>query len=398
MKDTVIEIYNTDMTMAGVLPGFTSLSWTTCFREPGAFELYTTYTDDVRDFLRVNNFLARSDSNRVGQIKKIELSRDADGNRTAHITGKDSLCLLDQRIIYHTIMFSGDIVGFIKQIINDNVISPSSSVRQIDLFESISGSNIGINVRAQVRWSNVMNKVRELCVQAGVGIRSVRGTTGFVLEIYPQKDRTSEQSTNAQLIFSDGLENLAAWNYSQDYDLYRNFAYVAGEAVGKSVASSSTVIGERLILDDATYSLGKRTTETVGNNLKGINRYELYVDARNLQSEADDGTTISDPEYRDMLQQAGFEALDSTQIAYTFDAETVNGIVYNYPDDFELGDVATIDTGTVKAEAVISAVTEIYDSTGYSVFPTLELLAIRFILATEAWDDIIAENGNEIIT
>ena len=398
MKEITIEIYDLEMKLVGVLPGFTSLTWTSAFREPGTFELYTIYTDEIKDFLNVNYFLSRSDSNLVGQIKKIELSRDQDGKRIAHLTGRDSLGLLDQRIIYHTITYTGDIVGFIKQIINDNAISPSSSVRQIPLFESISGSNIGINVRAQVRWNNVMEKVKELCVQAGVGIRSVRGTTGFVLEIYPQLNRTADQSANTQLIFSDGLENLAAWNYSQDYELYRNFAYIAGEATGKALSNSSVVIGERLIMGDAAYMIGNRVTETIGNNLKGINRYELYVDARNLQSETEDGTTISSSEYRDMLQQAGFEALEDTQIAYTFDAESVNGIVYNYPEDFALGDVATIDTGTVKAEAVISAVTEIFDSTGYSVFPTFELLAIRFVLATEALDDIIAENGNEIIT
>lgn len=373
MKDTVLEIYDTELNFLDVLPGFSTLTWMTSFQEAGSFDLTLSYTPEVADLLRVNNFIMRSDDDHICQIKRVEISRDVQGNRVAHVTGFDAVKILEQRIVYHTTTHTGDIVTFVKKIVNENVIT--SGVRGIPIFTQITGSNCGISVTGQVRWDNVYEKVKELLMQAQLGLKAVRVSGGIEIRILPQRDRTIFQSVNDQLIFSDGIGDLSAWNFVQDYDSYKNFAYIAGEADGK-----------------------QRVTVTIGDKLQGLGRYELYVDARDIQSETESGTPIAQNTYLMMLKQRGFDELAETQITYEFNSETINGVVYSYPEDYQLGDVATVDTGVVNADARISSITEIFDSTGYSVFPTLEIIGLRFVLATEDGADLLTEDGNELTT
>lgn len=366
-KNIILEVYDENLNFVGLINDFVSLVWTSRFYEAGEFDLYAEYK--YYNLLQANFFIMRNDTSEVMQIKTVELSRDADGGMLAHITGKGALEYLSQRIIYHTITFSGDPVNYIKQIINDNVISPASSSRRLQLFNSITGTTLGRTIKAQVRWDNVLDKVVELLKQFRLGARVILANGGFRIQIYKSVDRTIYQTARDRLIFSEGIGNIAAWNFSQDYSAYKNMAYIAGEGEGK-----------------------KRKIATIGSEFTHEDRYELYVDARDLSTDEGD-TTISDDDYTEMLEQRGSESLAEASAAYEFNVEVV-------PDStrYVLGEIATIDVDVITADGLISEITETFDENGFASFPSFDITEIRFVLATESSLDIITEDGYEIVT
>jgi hypothetical protein len=127
----------------------------------------------------------------------------------------------------------------------------------------------------------------------------------------------------------------------------KSVAYVAGEGEG----------AERKVI-------------VSGDNASpGFLRRELYVDARDLQSEVpnDDGTTtkISDEDYRDILNDRGGEKLAECDITESFEAKmrVVGDVQYKYGIDYFKGDKVLIqDTELgIQVVATISEISENYD-------------------------------------
>ena len=386
----VLEFYDKNFNPLGQVSSFESLTWVSRFQSAGEFELTTYFDENQFPMMRTNNFIMRNDSNQVYQIKRVELSRDDQGNFIAHISGKDILNVLSQRIIYDPINYSGDASGLIRRIIEENVTNAALSPRNISQFTSLTVPTVGQTIRAQASWDTVQDKLIELLSQFNLGIRAEKTEDGVGIVVYKQKDRTIFQTANTALAFSDYAGNMSAWNFSQDYEQFKNFAYIAGEISETNVSVSNNGSGMTLNLVKGQKT---RTIKTIGDRVAGLDRYEMYVDARDIQSDTTTGQTA----YGEMLLQRGYEALAENQITYEMYAEAIQDL--KYPTDYNLGDVATIDTSIVMADARISEVTEIFDSNGYSAFPTFEILAFHFNLSTESYVDLIDQSGEyEILT
>lgn len=78
-------------------------------------------------------------------------------------------------------------------------------------------------------------------------------------------------------------------------------------------------------------------------NPTGLNRRELFIDARDLQSNADPDKPLTPEEYLALLSLRGLEKMAEHQLAESFSAEvrTYNP-TYQYGVDFFLGDTITL--------------------------------------------------------
>ena len=104
----------------------------------------------------------------------------------------------------------------------------------------------------QVSYKNVGEKVREYCLKFGWGYRVILYNGILYFSLYKGTDRT------ASVIFSDNYENLIATKYLEDDTNMGNVALVAGE--GQGSARSRNVSGYE----------------------QSVNRYEVYVDAKDI--------------------------------------------------------------------------------------------------------------------
>ena len=109
---------------------------------------------------------------------------------------------------------------------------------------------------------------------------------------------------------------------------------------------------------------------------EGYWRRELYVDARDLQTEAkEEGEEdLTEEEYKELVTQRAKEKLAEVPMVYEFDGEVRNdaNTMFIYGRDYNMADAVTIydeDLG-IQANANVTEVTVSQDQNGYSVVPS----------------------------
>lgn len=86
----------------------------------------------------------------------------------------------------------------------------------------------------------------------------------------------------------------------------------------------------------------KTTTATCPSGAgKGLNRREMYTDARDISS-AVDNHTLTDSEYNAQLVQRGLENLTNNVPTKSFEGKVETTRMYRYGEDFFMGDVVQI--------------------------------------------------------
>jgi hypothetical protein len=188
----------------------------------------------------------------------------------------------------------------------------------------------------------------------------------FVFEIKRGKDRTKGNvEGNKTVLFSQDLKNIIKSEYTLNTEDYRNIALVAGESPDGDDAETNR--RTLIVLSD----------EDSGEP-SGYNRRELYVDARDLQSESEDDegntTTISDEEYNAKLKTRGLEKLGDCLEVESYEGEIRNDVdtTFHYNQYYYLGDnVDIIDKNlNLRIQAIVTGVTITQENGDYTVDPS----------------------------
>ena len=253
-----VYVLNRNLETIGIIDSYKSLIWASRYRTVGDCELYVPATTENLTMLKKNNFLMRIDNNMICQIKKIELDTDSEEGNYLIVTGYDVKQWLDQRVIWGTMNVDGNVENFIRSMVDKALGNAGLYARQI---VNLNGSRIfylgtaagftEVNTE-QASYKNIGEKVRDYCLKYGWGYRVVLSNNLLYFQLYKGTDRTSS------VIFSDAYENLATTKYIEDETNMGNVALVAGE--GSGAARSRNVSG---------YA-------------EGIDRYEIYVDAKDI--------------------------------------------------------------------------------------------------------------------
>lgn len=91
----------------------------------------------------------------------------------------------------------------------------------------------------------------------------------------------------------------------------------------------------------------------------GLARRELYIDARDLQSDSDPDRPLTQEEYAAVLTTRGREKLAENQLVRSFSAVVRSyDPTYTYGEDYQLGDTITVtdDRLGVSADAVVRGI------------------------------------------
>lgn len=338
-------VFDSSITPLGVIDVVTGLTWLEKFSDAGNFELWCPLNDQNAELLKEDNLLWTGGES-AGVIEFKELTSDEEGTKTIHIKGRLAESYLDYRTIYPTVIMTGKLSSILRRHVNNNLINPTDTDRKIPLIELASDQvEYGPSISYQKTGDTVLLEVSKLCEANSLGFRLqfLPKQTKFVFRVYKGTDRTLEQSNVTPVLFSSELDDILESSYSHNTSEVRNFAYVAGEDSGKA-----------------------RKIQTVGSST-GLSRRELFVDARDLQSEKD-GTAIPESEYASMLTERGKTSLedykDIEEFSATLRAFGVTG--YEYGTDFFLGDTVTVYDNElkVKTNAVVTEVAKTYDTDG----------------------------------
>lgn len=253
-----IYVLDKNLDVVDVIDTYKSCIWANRYSKLGDCEIYLPSTPKMLSVLVEGNYLVRQNDDMVCRIKKIELTTNAENGDYLIITGKDTKDLCDQRIVWDIMTCDGILETFIRQMVTDTMISPTDSARTM-LKENASplvalGSAAGFAevLSEQVSYKNVGEKIREYCTKYGWGYKMVLNGSILNFLLYKGTDRSNT------VFFSDDYENLDTTTYTEDATHLGNVALVGGE-------------GE-----------GSERSRNVSGNGEGTDRYEIFVDAKDI--------------------------------------------------------------------------------------------------------------------
>lgn len=332
-----------DFELVGEISDYSSLSFENNYHKVGSFEItlnrYTKYADE----LQIGSLIVIGlDQNKVGVISHKEIQLDEEGKLSENweIRGDTIGTFLSRRI---TIPPNGayqrltsNVESIMKAYVEANCID--TGARTIPDLVIAPNQNKGPNTFDQTRFKNLAEELERLSVFSGLGWRVSLDYTGqkFVFDVYEGTDRTAGQTEVPPVIFSTRFANVSVAEYMLSTFDFKNVAYVGGQGEG----------AERRIV--------------VTGQGEGLNRYEIFVDARDVEEEEDEiPIPVNIIEQR--LTDRGQQRLAEQDTEEYFAAEIIDRKGFEYEKDWFVGDIVTVrvDSWGIESDFRVVSVEEV---------------------------------------
>lgn len=320
-----------------------SVIWTIRYYDVGDFELYLGAATDRIELLQIGYYVMRTDDEHIGVIEDIKIEYSEENGEYLKVVGRFAESLLERRIVWKQTRLSGTAENGLRNLVNTNVINPDAAERKIPFISLGNVKGFTERLDAQYTGDNLLEINKNVSKNTHTGFKFVFTGKGFSYELYKGVDRSYNQKENTFVVFSDEYDNLLSSNYEHVTSTKKNVVLVAGEGEGTA-----------------------RRRVSVGNE-EGLERYELYVDARNISS---NNGAIGETEYLAALEEKGLESL--VTITQAFTGEVDLALNYIFKKDFNIGDIVTIENKKwgIYINSRIIEIIESSDENGYKITPT----------------------------
>ncbi|AVP66025.1 hypothetical protein C3B64_17970 [Clostridium botulinum] len=363
-----IYIFNRDLELKGILDTFTSLRWVRKFNISGEFELHCALDSNTLELLKRENIIYKKDDVEAGYIETRQLKIGEDGQEYLEIKGKFLTNYLDRRISWDRVSFSSKAEELMRKLVLENAINPININRKIPNLILGDLKGFSEDIKYSNSFGNIIEQLENISNTNNLGYRNLLNIKSrkILFDVYKGVDRTINNGSIAPCIFSRDFENILEQEYMDSLNNYKNTCMIAGAGEGKDRKITSIEQGQ------------------------GLDRYELYVDARDIQDTEtikvmvtdydDEGNVTGEHEedqeveipwerYRPLLIQRGKEKLEECQEVQTFDSK-INTLGNNkYKRDYDLGDIVTVvdKNWGIRIDTRITEIEEVYEEKGLEV-------------------------------
>lgn len=262
------------------------------------------------------------------------------------VKGVSFFGLLNQRIIWENYSNNARPELIARDLLLRHVITPTDISRKIAQISVSDDINLTPN---GILYQNSYGMIRE-------AIESLAQTYEFGFK----EEYVDPYIPHSKITFMNGRDLSDSVEFTTDSENVLNESYEASDFDERNVA---------LVAGEGEGSV--RTLVTVGSGT-GLNRKELYVDARDLQSEKEDDTQMTAAEYNQALIERGRLKLTDQQAILILDGDIdVRNQLYEYKVDYDLGDTVRRSSPTFNLaySAQITEIQEIYEN-GLQIVPT----------------------------
>lgn len=348
----IFKVDNTTFELVGEVNNFSSLMWCDKYNGYASFEIWAPITDENAELIKKGYFVwCGGDTAGIIEIVKSEM--DEDGNKTFNIKGRTLEAILTTRIIWGTYTASNKNVSTIMyEIVRNNCINNSQTNRNIPYLECAEDKFLGDKISLQKTGDEVYDAITDVASSADLGYNFLfrPKEQKIIFEVVEGVDRTVQITTaeGSEVVeFSTDLEDILSSSYYSNNQDEKNVAFIQGE--GEGADRVSMVSGD--------------------NNLIGFDRKELYVDARDLQSNGTDENghpiELTPNQYKTVLLNRGNDKLSEHVTTETFEAQirVLGDVQYKFNKDYFKGDKVTIKDNQLGV--MISArITEVEEDFG----------------------------------
>lgn len=333
-----------------IINSYQSIIWNVQYFDKNDFQVIVPATKENLEAIQVGSYLVRGDDisgatfKNVMVVENYQLDFDAENGWLLTVTGKGLKNIVGQRIVWQQTNLSGFAETAIRQVITENIISPTDPKRVIDDFVLSEPKGFTEEIEIQLFGENIADWLVETCKTYSFGWDVYIDNGKYIFELYKGIDRTYNQTDVPPVVFSPEFDNLLSSSYSYNKESYQNAALVGGEGEGTD-----------------------QRTATVGT-AEGLERFEAFIDGGSVSS---NGEIITVETYTRMLEEYGQTQLDQTAFTQNFSGEIEPDGMYQINKDYFLGDLVQIENESgIKATPRIIEIIYADDENGTSVVPT----------------------------
>lgn len=334
MDTGIISFYDKDYHLLGIEDD-AEVVYTSKWNTYNTFEIYMK---EFKPYVQIGNRIIWDNDGRKNGIITYIKNDDIEG--TVTVKGFSLLWLLTNRITVpdagssHT-YYNNAIEHIMYDLVRRNAVQSTQAARNFPHLECEVSKNRGEKLICSTRYDELLEAISGLSTysMAGIGVRVVPEECREIFEVRFGTDRTIEQSENPPVVFRKSYDNILSELYEINVENYKNAAYTAGQGEG---ANRKVVI--------------------VGDSNSGENRREIFIDARDIESDQ-------------ALKSRGETKLADLKEDESFE---VSAAVDDYKKRWDLGDRITIysDDLGVQMDAYVTEIQETLSDSGYSVTPT----------------------------
>lgn len=329
--------------LVGVVDDYTSFTFKRKYSDVGEWQLTVNALSDNAKLIKGFEFISNGDGV-AGIVKKVTTSV-GDKNIVTY-SGIELKGIINQRIVMppfsqsHQSYTNTAPEVVIANIIDAQLINCEVAQRQIPHirvadYQILVGRTIDYNGR----FSNAYDDITTIATTNNIGwyadiqpIEENEQYAEIVFHIYNGLDRSINQSTNSRLILSYENDSLASTTFEANKGIPTTVIIAGqGEGIERSIAK----------INDAK---------------SGLERNELYVDARDISDDA-------------LLPQRGQEALAEYGDDANYQIIFNELLIERYKNDFDLGDIGTIEDSIVGStiDFRLTEITEVFEQGAYRI-------------------------------
>lgn len=349
----VFEFTNDTFQAIAEIDDFKSLQWSESYRGHSSFEMWAPVNERNKECFKKGNIIWLG-GDTAAVIEIVNPQTENENVKVYDIKGRTIECFLHRRIIWGTFYAAenDDIAYSMQRMVDFNFvnltpeqIASGLGYRAFNWMEVDDTFRCGITNSFQRTGVEVYDALVDIAQNYGLGfkIKFEPEQQKLLFQVYKGVDRTINNTAgNEPVVFDTDMEDVLGSNYYTSDQDYKNVGFVAGEGSGYS--RSWVVVGDE--------------------ELEGVDRREIYVDARDVQSEQQDAEgnikVLTEEEYTQSLTQRGEETLAEHVVVESFESKirVVGDVNYQYGVDYFIGDMITVidrDLGLQVNAQVMSA-------------------------------------------
>ena len=324
----IFRFNNVEFYPIGELDVYQNAFFSVSMQGGGRFEFFSPILPQTTELLVIGNLIwTGGDYGYV--IEGMRSSVTPSGALMYHVTGRSLARYLTDRVIFGTYTAKDKKASTIMyDLINRTVANPTDTKRKIPYLTKTQDMQLGDIITLQHTGGIVYDHIDKLAREQELGYRiklNPRNNT-LLFDVYKGVDRTINQNAVIPVEFASDLDDILESEHYKSISDLKTFALIAGEGEGAN-----------------------RITTTVGDTtLTGLDRKEMYIDARDIQSETEDEDgnkiVLTPAEYIKALQQRGKERLAQASVVETVEASIriYGDTLYKFGVDYMIGDTITI--------------------------------------------------------
>lgn len=312
-------VFDLDFNRLDIIDGSSDLKVYQRYSELGQLEITVDGTKELADVLQIDRILTKTDDVTKGYIIKTREYQDEKSSELTIIAPSINI-ILNNRLILGQQEFTGSIENVMKSFVQSNAVSPVNISRIIPNLVISVNRGIPIDTTEGAKDVHLGDYLYELCKKHDVSYDILLDHTNkkFVFDVWQGIDRSTQQTVNQHVIFAKEFENVLKQHYTESMSDVKTTAII----------------------------LGEKGTVTVGDEITGFDRKEIFVEAGGIQQtyrdENDVDVVLSDTEYNKLLEEQGRNTLSGYHEIRTFESTVDPQSNFIYGRDYFIGDKVSV--------------------------------------------------------